>query len=111
MRAIVAIRRADANAALPLGAHARHPAHHPLCSFHFARAASPCNRIVGFNQPQALIVAIVAQFLDRWLNGASPCCGPGSGDRRRVVTPLAFGAACLASSGSDSAPSRLRSPS
>ena len=97
MRAIVAIRRADANAALPLGAHARHPARRPLCSVHASRAPSPRTANFGFNQPQTLIVAILVRFVRRWLNrrfavlrrGNIPEAVTGG-----VVASLAFGACC-----------------
>ena len=97
MHAIVAIRRADANAALPLGAHARHPAHRPPCSAHATRRPRHTHRIAGFNQPQTPIVAILVRFFRRWRNrrfavlrrGNIPEAVTGG-----LVASLAFGACC-----------------
>ncbi len=97
MRAIVAIRRADANAALPLGAHARNPAHRPLYSIHWSRQPRHAHRIVDFNQRQTLIVAILMLFLGRRLNRRFAVLRRGNileAVTRGVVASLGFGAAC-----------------
>ncbi len=56
-------------------------------------------RIVGFNQPQTLIVAILVRFVRRWLNRRFAVLRRGNIPEAvtdGVVASLAFGAGCLA---------------